>query len=615
MIPTGMPPMPQDPSQLMGQMQPGMAGMPPMGTAPALDPNAGLMQMTAPQPGAPQMAAPLMDPSQPQLGAPPLGAPQMGAPQMGAPLMGAPAPQMGAPAPQMGAPAPQMGLADPNALAMTNMTMTQPMMQMGTAPALDPNALAAAGAPAMDPNAALLGMPGQMPDMSALGMQPGMDMATALAYQQQLALAQAAQMQALAMAGQVSTGNPALDAYQAQLMALYDPAAQYAMLLGGSTAGATGLTGLGTEAGDIDEDQEQIGILARFDEKGGYGFIKCKEIQKRFGRDAFVHKIHFQGVDVGDLVSFYVSVNDRGMPQARRVKKLEGEEAQQAEHKMAAAGLIDMQDYLGSVGRFDEGKGFGFINCDATKQKYGRDVFLRKQHFVDLELKVGDTVKFQVELNEKDMPQARTVVFAARPDKPAFPKALTPVMMMPGMTGPLAAANLPQPTYKPPAGGMPGMPMMGGGMMGGGMMMGQAGGILAGQIFTGTVTRIDKTKGFGFIKSDQTQALYNQDIFLHTSECGGADLGQGDTVSFTTELVPGKGPQARTVIKIASAQAPGMPMMSGVQAVPQVAGVGPLMMVGGPAPGVAGGMPNMLNATPKMGGMPGARNRSRSRGA
>jgi len=50
-------------------------------------------------------------------------------------------------------------------------------------------------------------------------------------------------------------------------------------------------------------------------------------------------------------------------------------------------------------------KGFGFIGCDESHEKYGRDVFLHKADIGDLT--VGTEVTFAIELNKQGMPQAR----------------------------------------------------------------------------------------------------------------------------------------------------------------------------------------------------------------
>jgi len=289
----------------------------------------------------------------------------------------------------------------------------------------------------------------------------------------------------------------------------------------------------------IDPDVDaHVGVIARFDEKNGYGFIKCGETFKRFGRDVFLHKMHFNRVAVGDVVSFVQTVNEKGMPQARRVRKLAGDQAVAAEMELAGAGIIDQSIYTGSVARFDLAKGYGFIVCDATKKKYSRDVFLRKSVYVELELNVGDTVLFQVELNEKGFPQARNT---QRVDRVAD-SWKTPLWPQAAETFPLpwqwplahgGDASASWQALKPPTE----LPS------------------LCKGTFTGQVARFDPNTGFGFIQSVEL----GQDIFLHRSGCcDGVQVPVGEAVTFMVDLTD-KGPQARQVQRIADGARSEMP--------------------------------------------------------
>lgn len=64
--------------------------------------------------------------------------------------------------------------------------------------------------------------------------------------------------------------------------------------------------------------------------------------------------------------------------------------------------------YSGKIKSFNKEKGFGFIECAAAHQQYGRDVFVHKAT-VGENVIVGTDVKFAVELNKQGMPQARDV--------------------------------------------------------------------------------------------------------------------------------------------------------------------------------------------------------------
>jgi len=63
--------------------------------------------------------------------------------------------------------------------------------------------------------------------------------------------------------------------------------------------------------------------------------------------------------------------------------------------------------YIGKIKNFNAEKGFGFIDCPATRDKWKRDVFIHKQQMGDMD--VGVEVTFFVEANKEGMPQAREI--------------------------------------------------------------------------------------------------------------------------------------------------------------------------------------------------------------
>lgn len=289
--------------------------------------------------------------------------------------------------------------------------------------------------------------------------------------------------------------------------------------------------------------EAHIGIIARYDDKNGYGFIKCSETHRRFQRDVFLHKMHFNKVSVGDLVAFSLSISDKGMPQARRIRKLEGDQALAAERQLSTAGVLDQQYYTGSVARFDLSKGYGFIQCEATKHRYQRDVFLRKNMYIDMDLQLGELVTFQVELSEKGFPQARNVTRAGAWPGPAGAMGF-------GGGGAAAwqmlASGVAQALEMPPAEAPSQMPPRG----------------LSDRVFSGTVVRFDAAAGFGFLQSAESQGIYGQDIFLHRSVCGDSELVArlqlNDALVFQVDVTD-RGPQARNIRRPGEAPAQSQP--------------------------------------------------------
>jgi len=65
-------------------------------------------------------------------------------------------------------------------------------------------------------------------------------------------------------------------------------------------------------------DKEHFGKIKSFNEKQGYGFIHCEELHEQYGRDVFIPQSQFNGLNIGDRVSFHIQVK-RGQPQAHDV--------------------------------------------------------------------------------------------------------------------------------------------------------------------------------------------------------------------------------------------------------------------------------------------------------
>eukprot|EP01064_Diplonema_japonicum_P016144 TRINITY_DN24157_c0_g1_i1.p1 TRINITY_DN24157_c0_g1~~TRINITY_DN24157_c0_g1_i1.p1 ORF type:complete len:263 (+),score=37.72 TRINITY_DN24157_c0_g1_i1:63-791(+) len=68
---------------------------------------------------------------------------------------------------------------------------------------------------------------------------------------------------------------------------------------------------------------------------------------------------------------------------------------------------LDTTRYTGTVKSFNTSTGFGFIRCPQLYEEHKRDVFIHKNHASGLHPK--DTVRFSIEMNKKNMPQAAFV--------------------------------------------------------------------------------------------------------------------------------------------------------------------------------------------------------------
>ncbi|CAK9047536.1 unnamed protein product [Durusdinium trenchii] len=72
----------------------------------------------------------------------------------------------------------------------------------------------------------------------------------------------------------------------------------------------------------------------------------------------------------------------------------------------------DPNRFSGRIKGFYEtsGGGYGFIDCEAARLKYGRDVYLHSRQMGDA--KVGELISFTIVRNGKGEPQARNVMRA-----------------------------------------------------------------------------------------------------------------------------------------------------------------------------------------------------------
>jgi cold shock CspA family protein len=98
-------------------------------------------------------------------------------------------------------------------------------------------------------------------------------------------------------------------------------------------------------------------------------------------------------------VKFNLIINEKGFPQARNVQDVKDATEKAVLEAQLGREVLDKTEYIGTVARYDGEKGFGFIECEETRAKYNRDVFIHKSALGNFE--VGMFVKFQVELNEK----------------------------------------------------------------------------------------------------------------------------------------------------------------------------------------------------------------------
>jgi len=60
--------------------------------------------------------------------------------------------------------------------------------------------------------------------------------------------------------------------------------------------------------------------------------------------------------------------------------------------------------FVGQIARYDTQKGHGFVACNETFHKYGKDLFIERETYT--QSRIGDTVIFSVGFNKKGVPRA-----------------------------------------------------------------------------------------------------------------------------------------------------------------------------------------------------------------
>mmetsp|Transcript_2661 Transcript_2661/g.6735 ORF Transcript_2661/g.6735 Transcript_2661/m.6735 type:complete len:901 (+) Transcript_2661:246-2948(+) len=210
------------------------------------------------------------------------------------------------------------------------------------------------------------------------------------------------------------------------------------------------------------QNRRFTGVIKRFEPKKSFGFINCAETREIYGRDVFLlRNIDMPKLDVGDTVTFEVWLNEKKMPQARTVRKVNefgkpdpspsapvvqsapsapstiesrfdgnpfrldiGLMTQDELHGAFKAFSASLKQHLGRLVKFDDSKGFGFIDCPELFAVYGRQVFAHTQQVREANAQVGDMVTFSVELNDKGFPQARKMKVRRGEDLSTFQQAI-----------------------------------------------------------------------------------------------------------------------------------------------------------------------------------------------
>jgi len=247
-----------------------------------------------------------------------------------------------------------------------------------------------------------------------------------------------------------------------------------------------------------------LGRLKTVNRSKGFGFIQCDEATKRYGSDVFVCLSDLLEHGVGDSVCFSLTENQRGQPQGTQLKLSED----------ALSSCPDSNDETksissGTIKSFDAGRGYGFISCVQTFEKFGRDVFVHKEQLGNFQ--VGDGVSFTVKPSSAGHPQAFNLASS-------LPSLAWLDSCAKESSGDCQVSRATTPSELP---------------------------LIEKQL--GTVKNINAVKACGFIESEVLHKQFGRDVFFPISLLPG--LSVGDHVEFDARVKNGQ-PQACCIARV-----------------------------------------------------------------
>lgn len=156
-----------------------------------------------------------------------------------------------------------------------------------------------------------------------------------------------------------------------------------------------------------DKGETFEGTVKAFSEEKGWGHIVCKQTRELYGRDIFFMRSALRGgrISAGDQVSFGVTMGIKG-PQASHVTSME-------KGTDWGSQVTSGRSFEGTIMHFSEEKGWGFVQCEETRNMFGKDIFVHKREFGESMLRNAEQVTFTVELTRDGRPEAKNVVKAS----------------------------------------------------------------------------------------------------------------------------------------------------------------------------------------------------------
>eukprot|EP00747_Dinoflagellata_sp_TGD_P107388 gnl/TRDRNA2_/TRDRNA2_170124_c3_seq1.p1 gnl/TRDRNA2_/TRDRNA2_170124_c3~~gnl/TRDRNA2_/TRDRNA2_170124_c3_seq1.p1 ORF type:complete len:417 (+),score=105.18 gnl/TRDRNA2_/TRDRNA2_170124_c3_seq1:139-1251(+) len=255
------------------------------------------------------------------------------------------------------------------------------------------------------------------------------------------------------------------------------------------------------------------GIVARYAQSLGAGFIECEEVRRDYDLQIIVpaEVLEKAGAYVGDAVSFRAGVNSKGLPQARPGLKV------------VQKGNLLLQ-FKGVIKAWNSQKGYGFVYSTAAKAQYKRDVYVKQDMAGGFY--VGQRVMFNAELNESGMPVV-TEMLPLKIEKPPEQSSTADMAGMAGMPGMgvggfATAGGQAQTKVKPVVKGK-------GKTKAGKMAMNRPEPEVVipegASRSVGTVKTFSEKTGYGFIECPEAKEEYNRDVFVRNTDLKGYPVG------------------------------------------------------------------------------------------
>jgi cold shock CspA family protein len=231
-----------------------------------------------------------------------------------------------------------------------------------------------------------------------------------------------------------------------------------------------------------DGEPAYVGRLRSFDADKGAGYIACPEVFNMCGSEVYAFKtiLESQGIGVGDTVIFFLHWNTRGQPQAtyellRIASSIPSTFALKGKYKPCN----------------DSTKSFGFIESPEAHEYFQREVYVPKDLAADL--RVGQTVAFNIKLNREFMPMASEVAVV-------------------------------DPTWQPASGDLSfsqedtSIPAPWEGSLIEGTKKAQPKVTRTGELYVGTIKAFNDKNGWGFVSQDELLPRFGNDIFVYHKE-------------------------------------------------------------------------------------------------